>query len=123
MWNKPRSFEINMPDADADDEYSGEMSVASASVEGANNVTVIFTNQQYFPMYLFWKPPDRDSEAFMGEIPSQGSLSMLTYPGHVWHIRSGADQSSELLSVQVMQDQPKQVFLLSGELEPTSEEL
>jgi hypothetical protein len=33
-------------------------------------------------------------------MTAQGSLSMLTYPGHVWHIRAGADQSSELLSVQ-----------------------
>ena len=25
VWNKPRSFEISMPDADADDEYSGHL--------------------------------------------------------------------------------------------------
>ena len=25
VWNKPRSFEISMPDADADDEYSGRL--------------------------------------------------------------------------------------------------
>ena len=123
VWNKPRSFEISMPDADSDDEYSGEMSVATAAVEGANNVTVVFTNQQSLSMYLFWKPPDREQEAFMGEIQSEASLSMLTFPGHIWHIRAGADQSSELLSAQVIGDRPKQVFVLSGELEPTEEEL
>ena len=30
----------------------------------------------------------------------QGSLKMLTFPGHVWHFRSGVDQSSALLYVQ-----------------------
>eukprot|EP00439_Symbiodinium_sp_Y106_P048213 s2761_g6.t1 len=64
----------------------------------------------------FWKPPDREQEAFMGEIPAQGSLKMLTFPGHVWHFRSGVDQSSALLYVQEIFDgQPEQVFYLGGE--------
>lgn len=37
------------------------------------------------------------------DTAAQASLSMLTFPGHIWHIRAGADQSSELLSAQAGQ--------------------
>lgn len=126
VWNKPRSFEISMPDAEVDDEYSGEMSVATEEVQAANNITVVFDNRHSYPMYLFWKPPDRDQEAFMGVVKPKESISMLTFPGHVWHLRAGADQSSQLIGAQEINDRPsQQVFLLSPEeaYEPSAGEL
>ncbi|CAE7663738.1 P4H6, partial [Symbiodinium pilosum] len=102
VWNKPRDFGIDLPDADYDDEYSGESSEAT---EGdpvpRNNVNATFENRHTEEsLFLFWKPPDRQQEAFMGEIRPQESLKMFTYPGHLWHFRSGVDQSSTLLYVQ-----------------------
>ncbi|CAJ1393572.1 unnamed protein product [Effrenium voratum] len=123
VWNKPRDFSISLPDADVDEEYSGEQSVALSTVEAGNNVSATFRNEHPFPMYLFWKPPDRAQEAFLGEISPQAAVSMLTFPGHIWHIRIGADQSSELVTAQVITDQPKQVIVLSSDPEPDVDEL
>lgn len=36
------------------------------------------------------------------------SISMLTFPGHVWHLRAGADQSSQLIGAQVGSGDPLQ---------------
>lgn len=116
VWNKPRDVQVALPDADYDDEYGGESSVAESDTVPQNNVSATFENRHEHPVYLFWKPPDREQEAFMGEIPAQGSLKMLTFPGHIWHFRSGVDQSSALLYVQEIFDgQPEQVFYLGGE--------
>eukprot|EP00913_Durusdinium_trenchii_P008016 g7519.t1 len=65
-----------MPDAEVDDEYSGEMSVATEEVQAANNITVVFDNRHSYPMYLFWKPPDRDQEAFMGVVKPKDSFQI-----------------------------------------------
>ena len=42
------------------------------------------------------------SESEARPFCSKDSLSMLTYPGHVWHVRMGADQTSQLVSAQAV---------------------
>ncbi|CAJ1368076.1 unnamed protein product [Effrenium voratum] len=108
VWNKPRDLLISLPDADVDEEYHGEQPVTS------NHVSATFRNEHPFPVYLFWKPPHQAREAFMGEISPQAAVSAQTFPLHTWHIRMGADQSSELVAVQEIADQPEQVFVLSS---------
>ena len=39
---------------------------------------------------------------FKDDSQQQESLKMFTYPGHLWHFRSGVDQSSTLLYVQAI---------------------
>eukprot|EP00930_Biecheleria_cincta_P028914 TRINITY_DN20126_c0_g2_i1.p1 TRINITY_DN20126_c0_g2~~TRINITY_DN20126_c0_g2_i1.p1 ORF type:complete len:510 (-),score=75.06 TRINITY_DN20126_c0_g2_i1:116-1624(-) len=122
VWNKPRSGNEPMPDWGLDGE--AESGGTADPVEVQIHATFKNSNSAN-KIYLFWKNPASVDEVPMGEIPPSSSVGMNTYSGHVWHIRTGPDQSSELVAEKVIEKgKLKQVFSVGdSRSKPHDEEL
>lgn len=96
VWNKPRNqaFRGEMPDLGVD-EADEEEAYVPQQQQPMSNVVATFENPSSEDAYLFWNGPEK--AVFLGVVAAKSAVNMNTYPGHVWHVRSGSDPSSELL--------------------------